>query len=540
MSRRPSGRHAALVARVELRRSWRTLTDTKRGLLMLTAGGIVLPLYGLGLGAGAFFLGGALVDGSFSLARPVIGAALAGLTGLVFAVTVQRAIKHTGEPDAPDGLLTTAPYRDVLAGLLLAEFGRVGAVALLPTVGIVVGFGLGTGSALAGAVLFALLFTLATAGLLAGYALGLVAKYVAGRSEFVSRHRAGIGLVLSVGVPVAYISLNAVPAVQHAAFRAAAATPFAWYADVTFLAVPGIAARPPFAAGAVASLLVGVPVLAVAVDALAERVWYLDRVQPDHAFDPRATTLSDRLLAGRVPRQTRVVAQKCWRRARRSPFTVQFAIFPFFLLVLQVQVALIERTVPASLPVLAALASGIAGGAAFSLNPLGGEGDVLPATLTSTVSGTQFVAGLALAGGLPAAILAVALAVPLGVAAGLGVSAIAAAAGAGIVVAVGAPAVAAGVGVVFPRFETTTVRSHAVVVPSTWAFVGYAVLLGVAVVPVLVTQHPVLASLVGPRVPYGDGVLAALGLVGTTVLLALIGGVSGGYAARTVGTYRLD
>jgi len=149
--------------------------------------------------------------------------------------------------------------------------------------------------------------------------------------------------------------------------------------------------------------------LVVAVDALAERVWYLDRVQPDHAFDPRATTLSDWLLAGRVLAR-RASSHRRAGGAPAAPFTVQFAIFPFFLLVLQVQVAIIERTVPPSLPVLAALASGTAGGAAFSLNPLGGEGEVLPATLTSTVSGTQFVAGLTLAGGLPAAILAVALA----------------------------------------------------------------------------------------------------------------------------------
>jgi len=67
-------------------------------------------------------------------------------------------------------------------------------------------------------------------------------------------------------------------------------------------------------------------------------------------------------------------------------------------------------------------------------------------------------------------------------------------------------------------------------------------LLGVAVVPVLVTQHPALASLVSDRgVLYGDGVLAALGLVATAVLpRALRWWWSGGYAARTVGTYRLD
>ena len=540
MSRRPDVTHAVLVARVELRRTWRNLTDTVRGLLVLVGGGLLLPLYGVGLGAGAYFLGGALTTGSFSLGRPVVGAALAGVTGLVFAVVLQRTVKRTGEPDAADGLLTTAPYQDVLAGLLLAECGRVAATFALPIAGIVVGFALGTGSVLAGVILLVLIMALVILGLAAGYLLGLVAKYVAGRSALVARHRAAIGVAVSILIPLFYVTLNAAPAVQRSAFRFAAATPFAWYADVVFLAVPGVTPRPLSAVAAVASLLVGFPAVAVAIGVLAERVWYMDRVEPDHKFDPGATTLSDRLLAGRVPRQTTVVAQKSWRRARRAPFTVQFAIFPFFLLIFQLQVALIERTIPPSLPVLVALASAMAGGAAFSLNPLGGEGEVLPMTLTATVSGRQFVAGLALAGALPGVALVVALSVPLGIAAGLRPTAIAAAAASGVLVAAGAPLVASGVGVVFPKFETTAVRSHEVVVPSTWAFAGYVLLLGIALLPVLVTQHPVLAAVTRAFVPVSGVAWTVGGLVLTALLLLLIGGVSGGYAARSVGTYRLD
>jgi hypothetical protein len=318
MSGAPDPGHSLLVARTEIRRTWRKLTDTVRGVLMLVGGVLLLPLYGVGLGAGAFLFGRKLTTGSSGLARPIIGAALAGITALV----LQRAIKQTGEPPAADGLLTTVPYRDVLAGLLVAEFGRVGATVAAPVGGLVVGFALGADSPLAGAVLLALLTALVVLGLGAGYAGGLLAKYVAGRSAFVARHRAPIGVVATTVALLGYLSLNAVPAAQRGAFRLAAATPFAWYADVVFLAVPDASPRPLSAVGAVATVAVGGPLLAVAVDRLAGRVWYMDRVEPTHEIDPGATPLSDRVLAERVPRQTRVVARKSWRRARRSPFTV--------------------------------------------------------------------------------------------------------------------------------------------------------------------------------------------------------------------------
>jgi len=285
MSRRPSGRHAALVARVELRRSWRNLTDTRRGMVMLAAGAVVPPLYGLGLGAGAYFLGGALANGSFSLARPIIGAALTALTGLVLAVTVQRAIKHTGEPDAADGLLTTAPYRDVLAGLLLAEFGRVGAAG---------SFRSSESS-----------WDSASAPSRHWPVRSCLHSSSCWRSPGCSRVRARprrqvrrrpIRVRLAPPGRNRTRALGGCPGAVHLAERRAGgpvrrvpgrrsdAVRVVRRRDVPRR--PGDSGATPFAAGAVASLLVGVPMLVVAVDALAERVWYLDRVQPDHAFDP--------------------------------------------------------------------------------------------------------------------------------------------------------------------------------------------------------------------------------------------------------------
>ncbi|WP_276270620.1 hypothetical protein [Haloarcula litorea] len=534
----PAGRRVRLVARTELRRTWRGLRSSTRGTLLLLGGLLLVPAYSLAIGAAAYFGASFLPDANPQAVRLAATGVLGGAFGIAAFVVLQRTVKQIGEPDGLDGLLTTVPYRVVLAGVVLAELGRLLAVLALPLVALAVPLAVGLGAPLVAPVVLALVGLVAVAGGLAGVAGGLAVKLVAARSAFVARHRASVGALSSFGFVAGWVALSSVPAVQLTALRLATRSPLSWVVDPVLLAVPGATGGPARALVAVGGLLAGLGVATVACDRLAVRVWYGDAVQPDHEFAAADRTLSDRLLAGRVPTATRVVAQKSWRRARRSPFTVQFAIAPFFLLVYQLQTVLLAGEVPPTLPLTAGLATAAAVGAAFTLNPLGGEEGLLPLTLTADVSGRAFVAGLALAGLAPGVVATTLLVAGAGLAAGTAPLVLAAALATSLVATAAAPAVAAGAGIVFPKFERSSVQGRTVTVPSGWAFLLYFTVFGAAVAPgsaaVAVAVEPAFS------LPVGRPALLAGG-VGATLLLAAGAAVVGfGYAADRVATYRLE
>lgn len=535
---RPNPRRAGLVARTELRRTWRSLRGTTRGNILLVGGSLLVALYSLGIGIGAFFGGSEIATADPGTVRLATTGVLGGLAGLVAFVVLQRTLKTNGEPDAADGLLTTVPYEDVLAGLLVAEWCRLVAALAVPLVALVGGATVGSGLPLLGVATLATTIVVVTVAVVASYAAGLAIKLVVARSAFVARHRASIGATTSLAFVTLWVLASGATGVQLAALRAATDSPLSWSGDILLVTVPGVNADP-FAAGAATLALLGsVPLAGIACLRLAERAWYVDPVQPAHEFDAAERTLSDRLLTGRVSTATRVVAQKSWLRAKRSPFTVQFAIAPFFVLALQLQTVLLEQTVPPTLPLTAGLASAAAAGAAFTLNPLGGEERVLPLTLTADVSGRAFVTGLALAGALPGVALTAALVVGIGVAAGTAPLTLAAALTTALVATVAAPAIAAAAGVVFPKFERSSVGGREVVVPGGLAFGAYFTVLGIVVAPGSVAVGLVLTDPFA--LPLATPVLLAGG-VGTTAALAAVAGAMGFlYAANRVGTYRLD
>jgi len=536
---RPSPRRAALVARTELRRTRRSLTDSTRGVILLLGAFVLVPLYSLGIGAFAAAVtsggieGGPLGDPA--IVRPATGAILAGIAAFVGFFILQRTVKTNGEPDAADGLLTTVSYADILLGLLAAEYCRLLALVALPILALVGGVIIGSGHLLLGSVILLLTVVAATFGLLVGYAGGLVAKLVVARSAFVARHRASLGAVTSLLFVVGWLGASGDSDLQRAALRVVTHSPLSWAGDIVLLTVPG-AGDPLAAAVAGAALLGGLPVGLAACLWLAERVWYIDPVQPAHEFDADERTLSDRVLTGRVSTATRVVTQKSWLRARRAPLTVQFAVGPFFLLAFELQTVLLEGTVPPTLPLTAGLASALAAGAAFTLNPLGGEEGVLPLTLTANVSGRAFVAGLVLAGLLPGVVLTTTLVVGVGLAAGTGPLALAAALGTALVATLAAPAIAAGAGVIFPKFERTTVKGREVVVPSGLAFglyaVGFVAVVAPGAIAFLVSESGFPALPVTPPVLLGGGVLGTVLLAAVAALIAFL------YAANRIGTYR--
>jgi len=534
----PDRSRAGRIARVELRRTWRSLRATTRGRLLLAGGALVVALYSLGI-AGAGYVGGGAVrtaaPGTVRLATTGVVVGLLGLTGFT---VLQRTVKQIGEPDAADGLLTTVRYEDVLAGLLAAECGRLLAVAAAPLAALAVGVTAGSGLALLGGAVVATSVLVVLFGLLASYAVGLAIKLVVARSAFVARHRATVGSVTALVLVTVWLLVWGTSDVQLALLRAATRSPLSWVGELVLLAVPSVAAAP-LAAGVAAIVLLGsLPVAAVACLWLAERVWYGDAVQPDHEFDAAERTLSDRLLAGRVATATRVVAQKSWLRAKRAPLTVQFAIAPAFLLVVQLQTLLLERTVPPTLPLTAGLATAAAAGAAFTLNPLGGEEGVLPLTLTADVSGKQFVTGLALAGLLPGAGLAALFVVGLGLAAGTPLPVLAAALTTTLVATLAAPWIAAATGVIFPKFEQSTVRGTSVTVPSGFAFGLYLTILSAVVAPGAVA---VTVAILGPSlVPVATTWLLAGGVTTTLLLSATAAAMGYLYAANRVSSYRLE
>jgi len=530
-------RRVRLVAGAELRRSWRSLRDTNKGNLLLAGGLLLVPLYSLGIGGMAAVGGGELAGADPESVRLATTGVLAFVAGLVAFIVVQRCLKTTGEPDAADGLLTTVPHTDVALGLLGAELCRVLAIVGVPLLALSAGVTIGSGLVVLGVATLATALAVVAVVTVASYAAGLVVRLVVARSEFVARHRAVLGAVTSLSLVTLWLVASSATGVQRTLLRAATRSPLSWTGDIVLLTVPGVEADPVAAVVAALGLVGSLPLASIASLWLAEQLWYADPVQPDHEFDTGTRTLSDRLLDGRVATPTRVVAQKSWLRAKRAPFTVQFAIGPFVLLAFQLQTLLLERTVPPTLALTAGLASAAAAGAAFTLNPLGGEERVLPLTLTADVSGRAFVTGLALAGALPGIGLATVLVVGFGVAAGLAPLTLAVTLVTSVAASVAAPAVAATAGVVFPKFERSSVGDREVTVPSAFAFGLYFALFGVVVAPAAVAVGLVILEPVA--LPLSRSLLLGGGLAATLLLAAVAGATGFLYAANRVDNYRL-
>lgn len=535
----PTLRNAGLIARHELVRSRRRMTGSTSKKLQFAVLGLTIPLYSLGGAAGAFFLGAWIAGGDAPAnVTAYLGAGLLAYVLFVGFFVVTHGLKSGGIDNLP-GLLTTVPYEDVALGALLAMAGRVLSLLAIPIGLVAAAFGFGAGSILAGASVAAVLLAVTLVAVELGLVLAYGAKLLTGRFRILARHRSAIGFALSLLIPTAWILLSAQPSVSTGVFTALFDSPAAWVGHFTLLPLGGTYVDATLAVagglGLVATLFGG----GLAAVALAGRFWYVDPVQPEHAHHRPEERRFD-LFAG-LPTIARAVARKSLRRARRAPFTVQFAVFPFFFLIWRLQVLVLEGRVPADLPVLLAVAGAMSAGAAFSLNPLGGEEGLLPMTLTARVTGWEFVGGLALAGATIGVPLVVVLPVLAGVGAGLDILSIAAAVIVGLVLTATGPGMASGLGVIFPKFERTTVGTgREVVVPSNWAFVGYIGLLLGAAMPGTIVAIPWgrgwLAGLLG----VGEGLALAIGLLGTAVVAAGIALVGYAYAADRVGDYQIE
>jgi hypothetical protein len=554
----PDVGHVRVIARTELRRRLRSVLGSPRAIAFVVAG-----LFGFvaaaAAGVGAFFLGRAVAGGGTIGGGPdqvplvpIVRVVAAGTFGFVAAIVSFRVAAGRSSIDAAPGVLTTVPHRDVLAGLVVTEaasaFAYVGPLAAVVGVGAALGAGTPVPAIVAPAVA-GLLTGVAAA---VGFAAGLAVRAVVVRVPTVGRYRTVL-LVLAGAAYAGLLATGRLAAVTGPAIDVLGATPVGWVGDLLLVAA-GASLDPLAGLAGLGAIIVAVPLALGAGVALAGRVWFADPVPTggDQASRtvPDAGDEAEPGLAWAGPtvdrpvwpfdRTTGAVARIAWLRARRAPITLVYVLYPLFLLA---AVASPSEggllPLPSVLPVLVALSCAWAAGSAFALNPLGGEGAVLATTLTSPVSGRQFLRGRVLAGAVPGVPAAATLTLATGLLTDLAAPVV-------VGVAVGAAGltavsggVAAGVGVVFPRFDAVSVlRSREAVLPSLAAFLFFSLCVVACGLP-LVAAHPALAGALGGVLGIPPAGVVAGGTVASLALATGLGTAGYRFAVSRFDGYTL-
>lgn len=470
----PTPRTSGAIALVEYRRSLRATVKKPMQLL----GFAVFAL---------FFIGGPTVGGCYVAYTfgerilnvvPVLEGARGVLALLWLAPVImiaQRAVGKTGRIEHETGMLTTVPASDVLGGLVLAETARLLSVIALPVLAIAATFAVGIGAPTAFVSIVLTLFAVFTTALLAGHIVGILVKIMFGQSELLTRYKYVLAAVAFLVYLIA-VSSESFGRLVIQLFTLLQSAPMAWFGDLLVAGIPGVSPSPIRMAGAIALFVVGVPMLFALDIRAATRLWYTDKAQPG-TRTYRSSESNAEFLAGIASGPTRTVVTKVWRRTKRAPLRLIYVVYPLFLLFAPLRQAVTSGEVPESLPVWLALYGTWAIGAT-ALNPFGDEGAMLPVTLTSEISGEQFVRGHVLAVttiGFPLIVIMTALSgvlSPLAPSIWISLTIVSGA------LCVLGPVVGLAIGTGFPRFGAVRItRSRRVVVPSKTAFLFYTLVL---------------------------------------------------------------
>lgn len=536
MSRFPNIAHVRLIAATELRRAWRQFWE--KGRLQQGVLGIAFLFGGVAMLAvvfGGYLAGSALTSGDVE--APLEAAALvpAGIfTGVLLFTTYLTAVQ-LGDIDQRDGLLTTVPHADVVGGLVVASFFRVGGLFVIPAVLGAVAFAVGVGSVSAFFLVVVSLVLVMVGAFVVGFGIGMGLTHVFGQSELFVRFRWAIGTVAFIAY-MWVVFANRIDDVLGPVVTVIRDSPVAWFADLALLTVVD-GTDPLHAVGAG----VGGVVLVVAATRftvwVAGLYWYADPVQTGGGSTESATGGG---LARVIGRPAAWVTTKSWLRARRSPLKLIYVAYPVFVLIQPIQGAVEAGRVTTAIPVIVGVYGAWATGAAFGLNPLGDEGAVLPITVTTGVSGREIVVGLMAAGLVPGLMVTVVGTVVLGVASPLGVVAVVALTVGAVGVCIGAAAIAVGIGVAFPRYEAASVgRSRSVVVPSTWGFLTYSVVVLLLAAPATIAQAPFVADAVADGLSLGESTVRIGGVFVAFVLIVPAAWIGARHAIQSFEEYTI-
>ncbi|WP_135819894.1 hypothetical protein [Halostella litorea] len=555
----PSPRRSALVARVEVRRALRSFVADRTRLAITALSGLFVALF-VAVATYLLYRAGQSLRAGGALAGFDVGPTVRGAVGLVgvglAALVAARAVGKRGTVPEADGLLTTVPTADAVGGMVLSELAFV-LLWTLPPLGLFAGsfaYGARTPAPLlAIAPVVLLLGGLAVA---TGYAVGLAVRQVVTRHEVLARHRQVLFGLAFLGY-FALVFTGGINELGALLLDPLARTPVGWLGDLLLLGTPGVTGSPLRAvAGPVLVLAATVPVFAGTVR-IAARHWFSDPVSASSGDDDGADAdgglgrflpdVSLPLPSSRLSRPTRAVATTAVKRAVRAPIKLAYVAYPLFGAIPLAQTAIEQGQVPPSLPYVVAGYGGWVAGIPVTLNLFGDQGAVLPGTLTTPVSGRQFVTGHVVVAVVAVAPLVTLLTAVVGVASPLALGRVAALVAAAAVLSVLTPLLATGVGTLFPRYgSVTVVGSREAVMPSKRAFLAYTAALaaaalaaGTVFVDGIAELLAVVLSFLLPRVTVTAGPLE-LAATAALVVLAAAPFASVAYAVRRFDEYRFD
>ncbi len=535
------------IARTEVLRSWRWLTSDWRRAIVSAFLFVSLMSAGLTTSVLLYFLGRLLASGVsvppgiLDMFRVTVNFAFVYLAFLFAG----RSFSEKGGVGNRDLLLTTVSPASVVVGIVVADFVRTVFVAGPLVVLLATAFGMGLGSLVVLPAVVGSFFLLVAVSLAFGYAAGFFVKlillWLPNRPFFLKWGVRGVALALGT-IAAAVFSLaffsppggGNVPSggIFSALLALNLESPLTVYADAFFVGTP-LGSQSLRTVAGVVGVVASVPLLVGVSVRLAPLIWYSE----DAESPSEKSTSSKRPPAVLSGTKTLRLTWRLLLRGRRNLMRFTHLIAPLLLLFGVLLISALDAPVFLALgPPVLFLAGIYLSGAAFGLNALGEEGEVLHILLTSPTSGRRFVRAQVLAGlfvSTPFVLASLAFApfnpvvspvyhVVLVVL--------------GLYLSVCYSAIAVGLGFSFPRFESVH-PDYDLYPPTTFASAGY---LGTVFLPGVF----VLVLLVLPTLrPDHFFVVQTVSFVGLGVLSAVAGAVaytSYAHSVKQFDTYTFD
>ncbi|WP_231741371.1 hypothetical protein [Halorubrum sp. CBA1125] len=282
-------------------------------------------------------------------------------------------------------------------------------------------------------------------------------------------------------------------------------------------------------------------VAVVSLFRLAEWLWYADGVHITHEAERSGDRSSWFDGLSKVFSQPIVgIIKVDWKRARRSPISLSFALYPLIVLASPVVTAVQTGKIGTSLPLWLLISGTWVAGSLFALNVVGQEGAALPITLLSDAPERSLVVGHVVSGALLIAPITVVATVTAGLLSPYSVPVVASLGVSALVLSTMSGAIATGIGVGFPRFEAVSVsRSTKAIVPSVFAFVIYSVVVLVVALPTVIAHSSITGHALASFVGVERFVIGLSGTVTSGALAGLAGAISMYIARDRVSGYRL-